>query len=147
MNNFLSWWNYSQLRFNWTKNTIYIYILYIYIYIYIYIKEREAFLFFACQKDNIDGSLQFKLNIFIMYVSDVCAHTFGRVEASSASSHTEELWYNETVCLWMTISTLPSRGLSNLAKELTAATRVMQSSSNELSTLVSDSAKKVNNER
>ena len=31
MNNFLSWWNYSQLRFNWTKYTIYIYI-YIYIY-------------------------------------------------------------------------------------------------------------------
>ena len=30
MNNFLSWWNYSQLRFNWTKYTIYIYI-YIYI--------------------------------------------------------------------------------------------------------------------
>ena len=25
LNNFLSWWNYSQLRFNWTKNTIYIY--------------------------------------------------------------------------------------------------------------------------
>ena len=23
--------------------------------------------------------------------------------ASCVSSHTEELWYNETVCLWMTI--------------------------------------------
>ena len=23
------------------------------------------------------------------------------------SSHTEELWYNETVCLWMTIYMLP----------------------------------------
>ena len=31
MNNFLSWWNYSQLRFNWTKE------YYIYIYIYIHI--------------------------------------------------------------------------------------------------------------
>ena len=39
----------------------------------------------------------------------------------------------------MTIYTLASRGLSTL--ELTAATSVMQSSSNELSTLVSDSAK------
>ena len=36
--------------------------------------------------------------------------------------------------------TLPSRGLSTLAMELTIATRVMQSSSNELITLVSDSA-------
>ena len=26
-----------------------------------------------------------------------------QLEASSVSSHTEELWYNETVCLWMTI--------------------------------------------
>ena len=24
-------------------------------------------------------------------------------QASYMSSHTEELWYNETVCLWMTI--------------------------------------------
>ena len=23
-------------------------------------------------------------------------------QASNVSSHTEELWYNETVCLWMT---------------------------------------------
>ena len=33
MNNLLSWWNYSQLRFNWTKKKK----KYIYIYIYIYI--------------------------------------------------------------------------------------------------------------
>ena len=33
MNNFLSWGNYSQLRFNWTKE----YYIYIYIYIYIYV--------------------------------------------------------------------------------------------------------------
>ena len=26
-----------------------------------------------------------------------------QLEASYVSSHTEELWYNETVCLWMTI--------------------------------------------
>ena len=25
------------------------------------------------------------------------------LQASYVSSHTEELWYNETVCLWMTI--------------------------------------------
>ena len=31
----------------------------------------------------------------------------------------------------------PPRGLSTLVKEFTAATRIMQSSSNELSTLVS----------
>ena len=35
----------------------------------------------------------------------------------------------------------PSRVLSTLAKELTAATRVMQSSSNEQSTQLSDSTK------
>ena len=37
--------------------------------------------------------------------------------------------------------TLPPAGLSTFPKELTVATRVMQSSSNELSTPVSDSAK------
>ena len=37
--------------------------------------------------------------------------------------------------------TLHSQGLSILAKELTVADRIMQSSSNELSTLVSDSIK------
>ena len=26
-----------------------------------------------------------------------------QLQASYMSSHTEELWYNETVCLWMTI--------------------------------------------
>ena len=26
-----------------------------------------------------------------------------QLEASCVSSHTEELWYNETICLWMTI--------------------------------------------
>ena len=37
--------------------------------------------------------------------------------------------------------TLPSQDLSTRAKALTAGTRVMRSSSNELSSLVSDSAK------
>ena len=37
--------------------------------------------------------------------------------------------------------TLPFRGLSTLAKEWTAATHVIESPSNELRTLVSDSAK------
>ena len=54
-----------------------------------------------------------------------------QLEVSWVSSHTEKLWYHGTVYLWMTINTLPSRVLSTLAKELTAATRVMQSSSNE----------------
>ena len=26
-----------------------------------------------------------------------------QLQASYVSSHTEELWYNETLCLWMTI--------------------------------------------
>ena len=26
-----------------------------------------------------------------------------QLQASYVSSHTEELWYNETVCLWITI--------------------------------------------
>ena len=41
----------------------------------------------------------------------------------------------------MTIYTLSPRGLSTVGKELKAATRVMQSSSNELSSPVSDSVK------
>ena len=57
------------------------------------------------------------------------------------SSHTEELWYNEAICLWMIIYTLPARKSNTLAKELTAATRRVQISSNELSTLVSVKAK------
>ena len=31
---------------------------------------------------------------------------WSQLQASYVSSHTEELWYNETVCLWMTIYTL-----------------------------------------
>ena len=27
-----------------------------------------------------------------------------QLQASNVSNHTEELWYNETVCLWMTIN-------------------------------------------
>ena len=57
------------------------------------------------------------------------------------SSHTEELWYNETLCLWMTIYKLLTRGLSTLAKELIVDSRIMQSFSDELSTLVSGEAK------
>ena len=45
-----------------------------------------------------------------------------QLEASSVSNHTEKLWYNETVGMWMTTHTLPSQGLSTLVKELTAAT-------------------------
>ena len=41
----------------------------------------------------------------------------------------------------MTIYTLPSQGLSSLAKELMAAACVMQTSFNELSTPVSGNAK------
>ena len=54
------------------------------------------------------------------------------------SSHTEEFWYNETVCLWMTIYTLPQLGLSTLVKEFSADACIMQSSSKELSTLVAE---------
>ena len=64
------------------------------------------------------------------------------LEMSYVSRHTDELGYNETVSLRMTIYTPhPGGGMSNLVKELTAATRVMQSSFNELSTLVSGKAK------
>ena len=62
-------------------------------------------------------------------------------QLACVSSHTDGLWNNETVCLWMTIYTLPSQGLSTLAKKVTAATRVMQSSSYELSILVSGKVK------
>ena len=36
-----------------------------------------------------------------------------QLQASYVSSLTEELWYNETVCLWMTIYTLPHGGWAN----------------------------------
>ena len=45
------------------------------------------------------------------------------------------------ISLWMTIYALPSWALSTLSNELTAATSVMQSLPNELSTPVSNSAK------
>ena len=44
----------------------------------------------------------------------------------------------------MTTYTLPSQGLSTLEKELTAATHIRQSSSNELSTPVSSNVEYVN---
>ena len=66
---------------------------------------------------------------------------WSQLSSSNVSSHTEELWYNETASQWMTIYMLSSQVLSTLAKELAAATRLMQSFSNELSSLLSDSAK------
>ena len=45
------------------------------------------------------------------------------------------------IYIYIYIYTLPSQGLSTQVKELTAATCVMQSSSNEKSTLVSDNTK------
>ena len=53
-------------------------------------------------------------------------------------SHTEELWYKETVCLWMTIYTLPLPGVELFSELLLVATHVMQSTTKELSTSVSD---------
>ena len=50
------------------------------------------------------------------------------------SCHTEELWYNKTVCLCMMIYMFSFRGLNTLAKELTATICIMQNSFNELST-------------
>ena len=60
-----------------------------------------------------------------------------QLQASYMSNYTEELLYNETVCLRMTIYMLPPLGLSTLANEFTAAARIIQSFSNELSILVS----------
>ena len=62
-----------------------------------------------------------------------------QLEVSCVYNHTEDLWQRNS--LWMTIYTLPFRGLSTLVKELTA-TRVMQSSSNELSTPVYNGTKR-----
>ena len=39
-----------------------------------------------------------------------CTYIRYQLQASYVSSHTEELWYNETVCQWMTIYTLPHGG-------------------------------------
>ena len=64
-----------------------------------------------------------------------------QLETSCVSNHTEELWSNKTISMWMIIYTLPSQELSTLVKKLTAATHIMQSSSNELSPPVYDSAK------
>ena len=52
-----------------------------------------------------------------------------------------EFGFYQYMYIYIYINTLPSQGLSTLAKELTADIRVMQSSSNELSTLVSDGTK------
>ena len=60
------------------------------------------------------------------------------IGASRMSNHSEELPYNETVCLWMKISTLPGQGLSTLVKELGVDTRMIQSAFNELSPSVPD---------
>ena len=79
------------------------------------------------------------LCLFHISVSWVCYHS------SYVSIHTEEFWYNETVCMWMTIYTLPARGLSTLAWKFTATTRIMQSSSNDSRTLVSGKAKMLTN--
>ena len=76
-----------------THTYIYIYI-YIYICIYIYImpynsRADECWL----MAERYDSKSNAKLGGFQ-----------SQLEASYVSSHTEELWYKETVCLWMTIS-------------------------------------------
>ena len=92
--------------------------------------------------------MQWISKIFFLYVPEMAEWLnimpnlklggfWSQLEASCVSCYTEESWYNETVSVNDNIYD-PSRGLSTLVKELTAATRVMQSSSNELSTLISD---------
>ena len=78
------------------------------------------------------------VSVRLCYRADVKLTGFrSSLEAFCMSNYTDELWYNETVCLEMTIYTPTLRGLSTLSKELMGATRVMQSSSNELSAPVS----------
>ena len=69
-----------------------------------------------------------------------------QLEESYVSSHTVKLYNNETVFIGMTIYTLSAQGLTTLAKELTVAYCVMQNSSNEMSTPLSDSRKILTNE-
>ena len=67
---------------------------------------------------NIDVHLPLSLSIYIYSTSCRAASTdlpdplsppvsIVQLRESWVSSHTEELWYNETVCLWMTIYKLP----------------------------------------
>ena len=59
-----------------------------------------------------DFGVSYHSNIYVYFTSfsgvrcptDVKSNGFrSQLEASRWSSHTEELWYNETVCLWMKI--------------------------------------------
>ena len=77
----------------------------LYIYIYIYRKrERER----STER----------------YLTGVKSAGFrSQLEVSCVSSHTEELWYNEKVCLWMTVYMLPL-GLSTLAWNYSCHVRV-----------------------
>ena len=63
-----------------------------------------------------------------------------QLQASYVSRHTEELLQLNRLSVDDNIYA-PPRGLRTLAKEFTAATRIMQSSLNDLSTLVSGKAK------
>ena len=85
-----------------------------------------------CAKENL---LKHKKREYIyIYIH---THT---LEAFCVFNHTDDLRYNETFVFgWQYIC--PLRGLSTRAKELTAASRVMQNFSCELSTLVSGTAK------
>ena len=75
------------------------------------------------------------------YWENGCFHAFPRTLAQSETKTTS---YRPRICLENTSSLMItimldsplSRGLSTQAKEFKAATRIMQSSSNELSTLV-----------
>ena len=64
---------------------------YIDISLYIYVKTSFAY----AEDDDIPA---------VRYPTDVKSAVFrSQLEASHVSDHTEELWYNKTVCLWMTI--------------------------------------------
>ena len=63
---------------------------------------------------------------------------------NASTSHIEDLWYNEKVCMWFTIYTplpYPRRGWALWQRSITLATRIIQISSNEVSAPAPDSAK------
>ena len=74
------------------------------------------------QKNNTKETFLFILKYLFIFIY---IKFFSQLQESGMSSCTEELWYNETVCLW--------EGLSSLAREVMVATTVKQGSSDELS--------------
>ena len=86
--------------------------------------NQDVWVVILCGKDNyhLTGCDRFRRNGWaVRYRPNIKLGGFrSQFEASNVSSHTEELWYNKRVCLWMTLKAR-IKGKVKQSRELNSA--------------------------